>query len=84
MEPLNGGKPLMNEVISLIINGNTNQETFANAIVAANAKALSKFKQGLTRIFVIHSTDSEKYLLCIDQSQNQNTWFSHIESSSDI
>ena len=76
----------MNKTISLIINGNTKQETFANAIVAANAKALSVFKQGLSRIFVIHSTESREYFAQIstEKNQDQSTWVNHISSSSGI
>ncbi len=60
---------------TLIILGNTNRFTFANSIVAANGKAIEKFDEALTDIFVIHSTDSQATL------SSEVDWIAHLESN---
>ena len=60
---------------TLLILGNINQFTFANSIIAANAKAEEIFKQSLKNIFVIHSKDSHFKL------KNNEDWVDHIESN---
>jgi minimal CRISPR polymerase domain len=57
---------------TLIIHGNKNQFTFANSIVAANAKAVEVFQEPLTDIYVIHSTESDKDL------RNISEWLDHL------
>src|SRR5260221_1314409 len=47
---------------TLFIAGNTNQHTFANAILAADVKERDRCGKGLTGVFVVHSPESERYL----------------------
>ncbi|WP_211293281.1 hypothetical protein [Brunnivagina elsteri] len=60
---------------TLLVLGNINQFTFANSIVAANAKAEEMFKQALTNIFVVHSRDSYAKL------KSNEDWVDHIEAN---
>ena len=46
----------------LIIQGNKNQYTFANAIIAANNKCLEIFGESLSCIYIIHSNESKQEL----------------------
>jgi hypothetical protein len=74
----------------LFIVGNTNQYTFANAILAAHTKALERNESGLTDIFVLHSEESE-YELVYRSSSNQSNhnlkqdstlnWRSHLHNN---
>lgn len=58
---------------TLLVLGNINQFTFANSIIAANAKAEEIFEQGLTNIFVVHSRDSYTKL------KSNEDWVDHAE-----
>jgi hypothetical protein len=60
---------------TLLVLGNINEFTFANSIVAANAKAEKMFKQALTNIFVLHSRDSYAKL------KSNEDWVAHIEKN---
>ncbi|MEL7358852.1 MAG: mCpol domain-containing protein [Cyanobacteria bacterium J06560_6] len=57
----------------LLILGNINKFTFANTIIAANAKSQDLFERTLTNIFVLHSKDSYAEL------KSNEDWISHIE-----
>jgi minimal CRISPR polymerase-like protein len=61
-------------MITLLMLGNTRQETFGNAIVAAHHIALGRHQVGLNSIFVIHSPESETALA------SQFDWKQHIYS----
>jgi len=58
---------------TLLVLGNINQFTFANSVIAANAKAEEIYGQGLTNIFVLHSRDSHTKL------KSNEDWVNHIE-----
>lgn len=58
---------------ALLIHGNLNQNTFANAIVAANEKSKALFDAGLTDIFMLHSTGSQTAL------SQTNEWIEHLQ-----
>lgn len=60
---------------TLILMGNPNQYTFANSIIAANAKSFELFKQDLTDIYVIHSSKSQKDL------NNNTAWREHLSAN---
>ena len=60
---------------TLIILGNTNQSTFANSIIAANAKAIEIFKDSLTSIYAIHSTGS------FDKLRKETDWIDHLRAN---
>ncbi len=57
---------------SLIVVGNPNQHTFANSIVAANHKAIELLGKPLTKIFVLHSAESDARLL------HERDWLAHL------
>lgn len=59
----------------LLLLGNTNQNTFANTIVAANEKSKLIFKKALDKIFVIHSKESEEYL------RDHREWVDHLQKN---
>lgn len=59
---------------NLIILGNTNYYTFANTILAANAKAEEIFKHSFTNIFVLHSGAS--YIKLVENKD----WIDYVES----
>lgn len=58
---------------TLVIHGNTNQFTFANAIVAANWKSKEKFDNPLENIYIIHSNESDRKLRILKD------WLKHLE-----
>ncbi len=60
---------------TLLVLGNINQFTFANSVIAANAKAEEIFEQGLTNIFVVHSRDSYTKL------KSNEDWVDHAEAN---
>lgn len=60
---------------TLLVLGNINQFTFANSVIAANAKAEEIFEQGLTNIFAVYSRDSYAKLKSIED------WVSHTEEN---
>ncbi|MEH2193568.1 MAG: mCpol domain-containing protein [Nostoc sp.] len=60
---------------TLLVLGNINQFTFANSILAANAKAEEMFDQALTNIFVVHSRDSYAKL------KSNEDWVDYIEAN---
>jgi hypothetical protein len=60
---------------TLLVLGNINQFTFANSVIAANAKAEEIFEQSLTNIFVVHSRDSYAKL------RSNEDWVDHIEAN---
>ncbi|MBK9940690.1 MAG: mCpol domain-containing protein [Kouleothrix sp.] len=62
-------------MVTLIILGNVNQFTFANSILAANAKALDIFKEPLSNIFVIHSEESQIRL------NKETGWVDHLKNN---
>lgn len=47
---------------ALFIVGNTNERTFANAILAAHLKDLRDERKGLSKVLVLHSTKSAEHL----------------------
>ncbi len=47
---------------SLLIVGNIREETFANAILAADTRVRDLGGEGLTDVFVLHSQESERFL----------------------
>jgi hypothetical protein len=66
---------------TLIILGNINQYTFANAIVAANCKSIELFKIPLTRIEIFHSKDSFNVLHALKikkETGNEKSWADHL------
>lgn len=60
---------------TLIVLGNTNQYTFANSIIAANAKSIELFDEPARDIFVIHSSES------IHTLNTKTEWIDHLESN---
>jgi len=65
----------------LVILGNINQYTFANAIIAANCKSIDLFDEPLTRIETFHSKESfEKLqtLKLIRKDDGEKTWVDHL------
>jgi hypothetical protein len=58
---------------SLFVNGNIHEQTFANAILAANERARLKTGRVLSRIFVLHSPQSEAVLA------TSSTWRVHLQ-----
>lgn len=57
---------------SLIVLGTTNQFTFANSIVVANAKSQALFGRSLETIYVMHSAESQRVLGA------QEEWTKHL------
>jgi hypothetical protein len=57
---------------ALFINGNTNVHTFANAVLAADARSCGKDGDGLTDVFVLHSPES-RAKLC-----REDAWRAHL------
>src|SRR6185312_8971707 len=60
---------------TLIVLGNTNQHTFANSIIAANAKSIELFDEPARDIFVIHSSESYRTL------NTKTDWIDHLENN---
>jgi hypothetical protein len=58
---------------TLVIHGNRNQFTFANSIVAANAKSIREFQEPLSNVYIIHSAESEIDL------RNNPEWLQHLK-----
>lgn len=58
---------------TLIILGNTNRFTFANSILAANARSVALFGEPLSNIFVIHSKKSQVEL------RKHADWAEHLD-----
>jgi hypothetical protein len=65
---------------TLIILGNINQYTFANAIVAANCTSIQLFKTPLTRIEIFHSKDSFDILHAfkLNKDTGKKSWVDHL------
>lgn len=55
----------------LIVLGNINQHTFANAIVAANSKSIELFQTPLSRVEVFHSRESFERLQAIKANKTE-------------
>lgn len=60
---------------TLIILGNTNEFTFANSIIAANAKSKEIFSSSINEIQVIHSFDSQSQLF------SKKDWIAYLKSN---
>lgn len=70
---------------TLIILGNINQYTFANAIIAANCKSIELFAVPLTRIEIFHSKESFDVLHSLKlkkEADNTKTWVDHLSNNS--
>lgn len=60
---------------SLLIIGNTNERTFANAALAANERAIEIGGAGLSDVFVLHSPESEQKLFA------STAWKEHLRTN---